>query len=546
MLLALLLCCVGSSDALHKKSALRAFGHKQGEKRRLPDAKHSDAFKLRSEAGGAAQEKSGPANINDRLHILFSTSCNEFQHWQAEVVVSSAMRVGQRGKITQIVVGCDEREDKGVKLRARVLTHPTGDVENLVSGKDWAKSAAGSAGGVEFNRLFAPSIPQAKAFPWYNKPWSFKYFLMHGNITKDSIIVIIDPDEFFIEPLTIGHTRKELIVSMEDKYLKPIVDDINGVIDVPKPGTAVTQVYGIGGSWINRFDRNSICGAKSYCATMDYNAARNYYSAGPPYLIHEADFRKMMPTWWDFMAPVYKRDKHDIQADMYAYTMAAAHQDIKHVSLTNYMVSSPGDGGERAWKYVDDAKSISCHDPKFPAGSPRPTFLHAAHHFKACSGGDWPRDAPGSSTCDMSKGSELWSLHKGHVPAVILRCEEPLMVQPPDDLINVQRKQEGKRQAFMVCMMTKQLNDMLLDYRTAHCPDGFNSNKCVRSVLEQPPSRHDKDGDDLINPSGYSLARLQCGSVKKQGKDGKAVYEKKEFKTTFRQVRSRPHAQWGK
>ena len=79
MLLALLLCCVGSSDALHKKSALRAFGHKQGEKRRLPDAKHSDAFKLRSEAGGAAQEKSGSANINDRLHILFSTSCNEFQ-----------------------------------------------------------------------------------------------------------------------------------------------------------------------------------------------------------------------------------------------------------------------------------------------------------------------------------------------------------------------------------------------------------------------------------------------------------------------------------
>ena len=78
MLLALLLCCVGSSDALHKKSALRAFGHKQGEKRRLPDAKHSDAFKLRSEAGGVAEEKN-TANINDRLHILFSTSCNEFQ-----------------------------------------------------------------------------------------------------------------------------------------------------------------------------------------------------------------------------------------------------------------------------------------------------------------------------------------------------------------------------------------------------------------------------------------------------------------------------------
>jgi hypothetical protein len=148
-------------------SGFRAFGHQQGAKRKLADGKDSDDFKLRSEplhkkigAKGAAAVSDDP---NDRLHILFSTSCNEFQHWQAEVVVNSAMRVGQKGKITQIVVGCDEREDKGVDLKDRVLTHSQGDADNLVGQEKWAMNAGN---GIKFNRLFAPSIEQAKKFPW--------------------------------------------------------------------------------------------------------------------------------------------------------------------------------------------------------------------------------------------------------------------------------------------------------------------------------------------------------------------------------------------
>jgi hypothetical protein len=294
-LVLVVVCSLNVVCALHvRKNIQNAFGHKQGAKRHLPDALHSTEFKLRAEPQAGA--KSHDKSINDRLHILFSTSCNEFQHWQAEVVVSSAMRVGQRGKITQIVVGCDEREDKGVAMKDRVLTHSSGAADNLVSQEAWAKAAV-SKGSLKFNRLFAPSIEQAKKFPWYNKPWSFKYFLDNGTLEKDEIVAIIDPDEFFLAPLTIGHKRSELIMGMQDEYLKSIVDDVNGLIDVPKVGTAVTQVYGIGGSWINRFDRNKICGAESYCATMKLDDARNYYSAGPPYLMHEADFKKMMPTW---------------------------------------------------------------------------------------------------------------------------------------------------------------------------------------------------------------------------------------------------------
>ena len=34
-----------------------------------------------------------------------------------------------------------------------------------------------------------------------------------------------------------------------------------------------------------------------------------YYPVGPPYIFHNTDFKKVMPTWWDLMKPVYAQDK---------------------------------------------------------------------------------------------------------------------------------------------------------------------------------------------------------------------------------------------
>jgi len=50
----------------------------------------------------------------DDIHIVFSTGCNLFQHWQAEVVLYSHLKVGQRGKITRVVSGCDTENQKRV------------------------------------------------------------------------------------------------------------------------------------------------------------------------------------------------------------------------------------------------------------------------------------------------------------------------------------------------------------------------------------------------------------------------------------------------
>lgn len=56
----------------------------------------------------------------DDIHIVFSTGCNLFQHWQAEVLMYSHMKVSQKGKITRVVSGCDTEAQK--RSHAKFLT----------------------------------------------------------------------------------------------------------------------------------------------------------------------------------------------------------------------------------------------------------------------------------------------------------------------------------------------------------------------------------------------------------------------------------------
>ena len=137
---------------------------------------------------------------------------------------------------------------------------------------------------------------------------------------------------------------------------------------------------------VTKFDRSKICGNNEPCTKVTEEEASYYHSVGPPYILHASDFKNIMPTWFKYMTPVYKQDRGDIQADMYAYDLAAEQHGIRHVQLDHYMVSCPDCGGE-GWPFVDSLTTMSCTNPMFAPDQPRPTFIHAAGHFKACSKG---------------------------------------------------------------------------------------------------------------------------------------------------------------
>jgi hypothetical protein len=211
---------------------------------------------------------------------------------------------------------------------------------------------------------------------------------------------------------------------------------------------------------------------------------------------------KVIPKWWELMKPVYAQDKGDIQADMYAYVLAAAHHKMKHVRLNNYMVSCV-DCGEEGWPWIDKMKKMSCEKPIIPEGFQRPSFLHAASHFKACTEGDThPYEA-----VKCNGDSDMWNFHKGHVPSQILECDQPLLQSPPDELFDAQTSQKGRRSAFMVCALTYTVNRAALEYKRKFCPGNYNQKKCVRMVVAHSQAGRCKSKG---NPSCYPLAKVVC------------------------------------
>ena len=66
------------------------------------------------------------------------------------------------------------------------------------------------------------------------------------------------------------------------------------------------------------------------------------------------------------------------------------------------------------------------------------------------------------------------------MPTQILDCAQPILQPPPEDLFNVQETKMAKRRAYMICRLTKAVNDGILAFKQAHCPSGYNDKKCIR------------------------------------------------------------------
>merc|ERR550514_2024381 len=149
-------------------------------------------------------------------------------------MLNRAKKVNQKGSITHIVVGCEESEADGVKTADRMLSRPPGPGDALVEQETWKRST-----NERVNVHFAPAVPEAKTFPWFNKPFSFYHWRKNVE-PKERVIAIIDPDEFFLEPLTQGVKKKDDLIHHLPSFLE------DGVTDVVQPGMAVAQMYGFG------------------------------------------------------------------------------------------------------------------------------------------------------------------------------------------------------------------------------------------------------------------------------------------------------------
>ena len=148
--------------------------------------------------------------------------------------------------------------------------------------------------------------------------------------------------------------------------------------------------------------------------------------------------------------------------------------DHGHRRLTP--TTGPRTSGE-AWPFLrlnDPAVKHPCSNANLNVEH-KPTFLHVAQRYDSH---QWPM------------------FHKGHVPPNILQCELPLIIEPPEDLIDSVPVEhvEQRHKNYMLCSAYKLINSAVLDFKRAHCPAGFNQDKEIRLQKKDQQCRPEDKG----------------------------------------------------
>ena len=138
---------------------------------------------------------------------------------------------------------------------------------------------------------------------------------------------------------------------------------------------------------------------------------------------------------------VYERNP-DLLAEMYAYSIAAAHEYLPHYSVTQYMVSNVDDDDGEGWKWVDNLKDDVCIPPKIGG---EPTAIKEIPRITYYEGKPVPNVV---HFCQFFRIGE-YGFHKKRIQPAIFNCDFPLLVEPPLDVGKLRYKnRDGEVRIF--------------------------------------------------------------------------------------------------
>jgi len=187
------------------------------------------------------------------------------------------------------------------------------------------------------------------------------------------------------------------------------------------------------------------------------------FAAGPPYMATGHDMYLIANKWAEF-GPGTHAQYPNLLAEMFAYCLAAAHLKLPHQIAQSFMISDVGTGGLEGWqKYIDPKSDLDVCTPGAIPQEDLPFILHYCQRY-------W-----------LGK----WFIGKYKLDKDFISCKHPLLMVPPKDIATkydfaIQpgsgekkevKKDQVKRNAFMLCHFIPALNEAARFYKDHHCKD---------------------------------------------------------------------------
>eukprot|EP00929_Paragymnodinium_shiwhaense_P087208 TRINITY_DN47471_c0_g1_i1.p1 TRINITY_DN47471_c0_g1~~TRINITY_DN47471_c0_g1_i1.p1 ORF type:complete len:548 (-),score=74.02 TRINITY_DN47471_c0_g1_i1:100-1743(-) len=367
------------------------------------------------------------------IHWIFTTDCSVYMWNQGNLLLNSALRVGQVGKFTWIMVGCQRKEQqeetkKLVHPRATVFHTPNPDLIHPDTGKP------------------------VKQFQASNRPAGIDaWWRAVRDGFEEEAIAILDPDEAFLRPVVLIDNPNVRVARGPWQTYKV------------KPKMSNSALYGIG-CIPRRFSEDKvrvICGKgkrgdKCIQAMKDNQKCFDSYASGPPWVIHRDDCDDVFSVWTDTAVRV-----NDIWPDLFAeqsaFGISQMQFDVKSRNDAFWFLASPDDPYmQRLWDDVVASGYDPCKEREPPSPDLRlPLLWHSCLSY------------------NIEHLGREYNLHKDHVHKDLLDCSAPLLRHPPKDALGAynQVKSKGWRMTFAVCIYTNIINQYAGDYKRKFCDE---------------------------------------------------------------------------
>ena len=413
------------------------------------------------------------ADNDDIVHIVFSTDCSGYQHWQSIVLWYAAQRAGHPGPVTRIASGCSQGED-----RRRIAA-------------EWSQIDGGKN---QFRVHFTPDMQLGGSYKYSNKPGGLKHWLQNAKI-DENYIVLLDPDMMPLLPITtrlgLGldpiprkrRATKQLEYVDKDSGIARVlrVDDpeLMDLTERVSLGRPAGQHFGLGGTWAyaaanpmrypkwRNFSKAAVCGEGSPCTVTSDTDAKKKYAVGPVYLAHIEDWRDIADSWWRSMGPVHSQHPY-LLAEMMALTMAVANLTLPWTLVSNYMVTGVDVGSAtEGWSWIDDLidrnASVACDGASSTTlpfitrdrtSLALPTTLHYCQRYKFA--------------------NHLFAKRK--IPHDFFRCDGEYLPFHAKRIMSQlssgdKLKRSERRSAFMICHLIPTMNAALDVYKKDVCAE---------------------------------------------------------------------------